>query len=76
MKALFMIIMETVSFVNYVSKLKKILSTAHQMSTEFLALSQEKIKVNFDKKSVDQSFEPSDLVLVFLPVRKTSLEPK
>ncbi|KAL3979168.1 gamma-glutamyltranspeptidase / glutathione hydrolase / leukotriene-C4 hydrolase [Sarotherodon galilaeus] len=64
------------SVLDYVSCFKERLHKACEIAREALSASQEKMKMKFDKKSVQRKFEVGDKVLTLLPVPGSSLQAK
>lgn len=53
---------------DYVSSFREHLQKACKVAKAHLATGQSKIKTHFDKKTVQQSFQPGESVLVLVPV--------
>ncbi|XP_042875418.1 uncharacterized protein LOC122255445 [Penaeus japonicus] len=65
-----------VELTEYVSKLKDRLKLVQEFASRNLAVSQNKMKVQYDTKSVDRKFSIGNKVLLFLPTRKFPLQAK
>lgn len=67
---------ETTSQTNvleFVAKLRERLQHAHAFAQQVLQISQDKMKIRFDRSAVARNFEVGDQVLVLLPTQGSSL---
>ena len=64
---------ESITLAEYVVNMKETLDKVRSLAHSNLLSSQEKMK-DFDVKSVKREFQPGELVLLFLPVRKSPFQ--
>lgn len=60
----------------YVATFRSRMSNVYKLVRENLSKAQAKMKKSFDKKVIHRKFQPGDLVLIFLPVKRNPLHAK
>ncbi len=65
-----------ISVLDYVSSFRERLYKACELAKTHLSMAQSKMKIHFDKRAVQRSFQPGESVLVLLPIPGSALQAK
>lgn len=65
-----------ISVLDYVSSFRECLHKACELAGAHLSMVQSKMKVHFDKRTVQRRFQPGESVLVLLPIPGSALQAK